>query len=418
MRTSESRLQQDAVKLSTTLEGERAQMAQTLATLEMAQQELSDAFKALAAESLKSNNESFLTLAKQTFEKFQNAAQADLEKRHQAIGTLVLPVKESLEKVQEQMRGIETVRAGAYAGLTEQVKHLAESDEKLRSETANLVKALRAPQVRGRWGEIQLKRVVELAGMVEYCDFQQQVSETTDEGRLRPDLVVRLPGELQVIVDAKVPLAAYLEALEAPDEASRQLKLKEHVRQLRSHVAQLSRKSYWEQFQPSPDFVILFLPGEAFYNAALEQDPQLIEEAVGQRVMIATPVSLITLLRTVALSWRQQALAQNAQEISELGKTLYNRLATLGDHLIRLGRSLEGAVENYNKTIGSVETQVLSAARRFRDLEAADGSKEIAELESVDAAPRKLTRIELLPAADSAAAQRAREEGAATAAEL
>ncbi len=218
-RRSEAQLQQDAVKLTTTLENERAQMAQTLATLEKAQQELSDAFKALAAESLKSNNESFLTLAKQTFEKFQTAAQADLEKRHQAIGTLVQPVKESLEKVQEQIRGIETVRAGAYAGLSEQVKHLAESDEKLRSETANLVKALRAPQVRGRWGEIQLRRVVELAGMIEYCDFRQQVSETTEEGRLRPDLVVRLPGDLQVIVDAKVPLAAYLEALEAwPDE--------------------------------------------------------------------------------------------------------------------------------------------------------------------------------------------------------
>jgi DNA recombination protein RmuC len=407
-------LRQQSVKLSTTLDEQRKHMAERLASFEQTRQEFTTAFKALAADALSTNNDSFLKLANASLEKFQETARLDLDKRQAAIGSVVEPVKQSLEKVQGHIRELETVRLQAYVGLSQQVKSLVETEQMLRSETANLVKALRAPNVRGRWGEIQLRRVVELAGMLEHCDFREQVSENIEGGRLRPDMIIHLPGEIQVVVDAKVPLAAFLEAIEATDDLTRAQKLKDHVRQLRTHIGALSAKSYWENFQPSPDFVILFLPGEAFYNAALEQDPELVETAIGQRVMIATPMSLITLLRTVAFGWRQQSVAHNAQEISDLGKMLYDRLATLGDHLITLGRSLDGAVEAYNKTIGNVETRVLSAARKFRDLGASDSSKEIPEPSAVESTPRKLQKIELLPAADGLAANRARQEGIET----
>jgi DNA recombination protein RmuC len=407
-RATIAELRQQSVKLSTTME-------ERLASFEQTRQEFTTAFKALAADALSTNNDSFLKLANASLEKFQETARLDLDKRQAAIGSVVEPVKLSLEKVQGHIRELETVRLEAYVGLSQQVKSLVETEQLLRSETANLVKALRAPNVRGRWGEIQLRRVVELAGMLEHCDFREQVSENVEGGRLRPDMIIHLPGEIQVVVDAKVPLAAFLEAIEATDDVTRAQKLKDHVRQLRTHISSLSQKSYWENFQPSPDFVILFLPGEAFYNAALEQDPELVETAIGQRVMIATPMSLITLLRTVAFGWRQQRVAHNAQEISDLGKMLYDRLATLGDHLITLGRSLDGAVEAYNKTIGNVETRVLSAARKFRELGASDSSKEILEPSIVESTPRKLQKIELLPAAEGLAAARARQEGIATA---
>jgi len=410
-------LKQDAARMNTLLEQERVQTAEKLALLDKAKQDFADAFKALASDALSTNNESFLKLANSTLEKFQETAKGDLEKRQQAIGSLVEPVKTSLGKVEVHIQELEKARAGAYAGLSEQLKSLVQSEKDLRGETANLVKALRSPNVRGRWGEMQLRRVVELAGMIDHCDFQEQASETTEEGRLRPDLIVRLPGGVQIIVDAKTPLSAYLEAIEAPDEETRKLKLQEHSRQVQTHITSLSRKAYWEQFQPSPDFVILFLPGEAFYDAAREQAPELIEAAINDRVMIATPMSLITLLRAVAIGWRQEAIAHNAQEISELGKTLYKRLSTLGEHLLRLGKSLDASVKAYNETIGSVESQVLSAARRFNDLGAAGGADEIREIAPIDRSARNLQKIELLPSAQSAAAELARQEGAATAAE-
>jgi DNA recombination protein RmuC len=408
-----TQLAQERAQLATMLQKEREHAAEKLALFNQAEQKLTDAFKALSADALNTNNQSFLKLAEASLKAFQETAKGDLEKRQQAIGAIVQPVKESLEKVDAKIQALETARAAAYTGLSQQLQSLVDTEKQLRTETASLVKALRAPNVRGRWGEMQLKRVVELAGMLDHCDFHEQVSETTEDGRLRPDLVVHLPGGVDIVVDAKVPLAAYLEALEATDDAIRQQKLKDHARQVQDHVEKLGSKAYWQQFQPGPDFVILFLPGETFYDAAREQDPSLIEAAFNnRRVMIATPMSLITLLRAIAIGWSQERIARNAEEISELGRSLYDRLATLGEHLIKLGRSLDGAVDAYNKSVGTIETRVLSTARQFRDLGAAQGDKEIPEVPPLEHKTRMLQKEELLPS--GAAARLAAEEGAAT----
>lgn len=388
-----SQLNQVIVRLETILEHERKMAYEKLNILNDATLKLGDAFKALSSEALRSNNQSFLELAKITLEKYQTEAKGDLEQRQLAVEQLVTPIKQSLEKVDTQIQELEKTRQQAYGSLTEQVKSLIYTQEKLQSETGNLVKALRAPTVRGNWGEIQLKRVVEIAGMLEYCDFYQQQTVTTEDGRLRPDVLVRLPGGKNIVVDAKTPLQSYLDALESATEELRLSKLKAHAQQIRTHVSKLSAKSYWEQFQPTPEFVVLFLPGETFFSAALELDPALIEEGAKQQVILASPTTLIALLRAVYYGWRQEQMSENTRKIGELGQELHERIATMVEHLTRLGGSLGKSVEAFNSAVASFEGRVLPSVRKFEVL-GAGSKKEIEELVPLDKNPRMLMEIQ------------------------
>lgn len=360
-----------------------------------------DRFRALSAEVMKSSNEQFLTLAKQALGTYQTDARNELEKRERAVAQLVAPITEQLGKVDSRLERLDRDRAAGASALQQQLRTMVESQDRLRGETGALVAALRKPQARGRWGEMQLRNVVEMAGMVAYCDFAEQVTVRDDDDRaLRPDLIVNLPGGKKVVVDAKAPLQAFLDAYDATEEADRERHMADHARMLREHIRKLSARGYWAQFPEAPDFVVLFLPGEHFHNAALEIDPSLIQQGVEQQVLIATPTTLIALLRAVHYGWQQERVAENAREISDLGRELHSRLGSVAGHVQKLGRQLGSAVDAYNAAVGSLETRVLVSARRFTDHGVVGEDKQIAPLEPIDRVPRAPQAPELAPVED------------------
>ncbi len=373
-------------ELESTLHGQ-LQKNKEVAQLE---KRFADTFRALSADALEASQQQFLHLAKSTFQTEQKQAEGEMKKREQAVEHLVKPVAESLEKMQARIGEIEKAREGAYASIKEQVTLLTDSQQSLHKETHSLVKALRQPTGRGQWGEIQLQRVVEMAGMQEHCDFTTQTTTTTDEGKnLRPDLIVNLPGGQQIVVDSKAPMSAYLDALEAENDTDREAFLVQHARQVATHIRQLSSKNYQAQFQPAPEFVVLFLPSESFFSAALTQDSTLLEQGVDRNVILATPTTLIALLRSVAYGWRQESLAENARHISEAGRELHQRLTKFSTHLAKVGRSLETSVKSYNAAVSSLESRVLPSARKFEDLEAAAPNASLESLDDISSIPRQ-----------------------------
>ena len=363
-----STLREENARLGAQLDAETRNAAEKLAALEQARDQLTDTFNALSGQALRNNNEEFLRLAQENLKQFQVQANAQLQQKEQSIDNLVKPIQEALAKTEQQIQAMEQARKEAYGSLSKHLETMTLTQNQLQLETRNLVQALRRPEVRGQWGELTLKRLVELAGMVEHCDFYQQETVTTGDGAQRPDMIVRLPDQREIVIDVKTPLDAYLSAMEATDDNSRRAALERHARKVRERVRELAAKSYWDQFKNAPDFVVLFIPGDQFLSAALDIDPALLEDALRQKIIMATPTSLVALLRAVAYGWRQQAVAENAERIRELGEDLYKRIGTFTEHLARLGRQLEGGVDSYNKAVGSLERQLLPGARKFVEL--------------------------------------------------
>lgn len=372
------------------LEHERRVADEKVGAITQARDELSNQFTTLSTAALEQNNARFLQLAEQRLKEQQNAGRTELDHQKREVKQLVKPVEEKLEAVNRVLREMEKERAQAYGGLNRQLLEVTETQQRLHAETANLVTALRAPHVRGRWGEVQLKRVCEMAGMLAYCDFYEQQTVASESGVLRPDVVVKLPGGKDVVVDAKAPLAAYLDAVEAKDEAEREAHLDTYARHVREHIQKLSAKSYAAQFESSPEFVVMFLPGEVFYSAALERMPDLIERSVEESVLIATPTTLIALLKAVAYGWRQERMAESAREVSKLGRELYQRLSVLSDRFVTLGRRLDSSVKAYNEAVGTLESRVLVSARRFDEHGVAPDGEELASPGQVEIAVRRL----------------------------
>ncbi|HEV7792119.1 MAG TPA: DNA recombination protein RmuC [Pseudonocardia sp.] len=398
------RAETEAVGANAALDAERTAAMERERLLAHRDSQLKESFQVLSADALARNNEAFVAMAEGRLKEVTAAlaakADGDATARTQAINAMLDPMNVTLRRVEGQLRVVEKDRESAYAGLREQVSAMHRSSDQLHAETKQLVNALRAPQVRGRWGELQLERIVQLAGMVEHCDFDQQVVATGEDGGARPDMVVHLAGDKQIVVDAKVPFAAYLEAVESNDPDVHTDRLAAHARQLRAHVDSLSSKSYWVTFEPSPEFVVLFVPGDPFLEAALRADPSLMEHAFAHNVIIATPTTLIALLRTVAYTWRQEALAANAAQVHSLGRELHSRLATMGTHVAKLGRSLDTAVDSYNRTVSSLESRVLVTARKLTELKVSDA--ELPAPGQVERSPRQLQAPELVASADDA----------------
>jgi DNA recombination protein RmuC len=383
------RLQQSLELAETRLKDQDALQRERDSAFEAATSRLATAFSDLANQSLKSNSETFLRMAEQNLGTQQERAKRELGAREQAVENLVKPIREALTHSQQQITELEKARSEAYGSIKMQLETMQQSQKFLAQETQNLVNALRRPQVRGRWGEITLRRLVELAGMVEHCDFQEQVHSTSDTKSIRPDMIVRMPDRRELVVDVKTPLDAYLEAAEAKDDVQRQLGLERHARNVRDHVRKLGSKSYWEQFSKSPDFVILFIPGDQFLSAALNEDPELIEWALSQQIILATPTSFVALLKAVAYGWRQLSLADNAQEIRRLAEDLYGRLNAFVGHMNKVGKQLGSSVDNYNRAVGSLERMVLPGARRFVEL-GIRPKKEIDPVEPLESLPRTM----------------------------
>jgi DNA recombination protein RmuC len=385
-------------RLQVELEKDRAAHVERIAAYEDAHTNLRSAFQSLSAEALQSNNRAFLDLAETRLREARTEATSDIDARRKAIEDLVAPLQRTLDQVDREIKDSERRRLETGTELLQRIASLDTMGQTLRSETARLIDALKRPGVRGRWGELQLKRVVELAGMIEHCDFEEQQTLATDDRRLRPDVIIRLPGGKYVVVDAKVPLDAYLRALEAPDEAARQGLLDDHARQVRTHLMQLAAKDYAAHVHPSPDFVVMFLPGEMFFSAALEQDPSLIEfgaTLMARRVIPASPTTLIALLRAVAYGWQQEAMEENARKIGDLGRNLYESICKLAGHFDKLGGRLKSSLEAYNEAVGSLEGNVLVKARRFKDLQAANGGEDLKSPDVIDRVPRILQAQEL-----------------------
>jgi DNA recombination protein RmuC len=369
-------------------------LAEQRSLLDEAKTRLSDAFKSLAADALAGNNTGFLILAEEKFKALKDEAAVDLETRRKAIETMVQPLSDTLSAYQLETKALEDKRLREYSTVGEQLRAVALGQATLQGETAKLVNALRSPQVRGRWGEIALRKTAELAGMSPHCDFVEQESVTTEEGRFRPDMVVKLPAGREVVVDSKVPLGGFLEALEATTDEDRERALLKHAAQVNQHVVKLASKEYWDQFAAAPEFVVLFIPNDSFLAAAAEKDPALVESALSKKIVIATPTTFIALLRAIAYGWRQELVAESAQRICALGQELAERMGTLADHLIRVGGAIGKAVESYNGAVASFESRVLPSARKFQAL-GAGGKKEIQELQAIDQKPRALTAFDV-----------------------
>ena len=393
---------QECARAGAELEAARGVAAEKLALLQTAEAKLRDAFSALSSEALRQNNEAFLHLARTSLGEFQRAATLDLSGRQKAIETIVEPLRESLTKVDAKLQEVERGRASSAAQLSEQLRSLTQAQQLLHTETNRLSRALRSPNVRGQWGELQLRRVLENAGMVQGSHYEMKESALGDNGRLTPDVVVKLPGGKNVVVDAKVPLTAYLDATECDEDAAREVSLREHARQVKDHITRLAAKSYWAHFQPAPDIVVMFVPGEGLLTSALQHDPARLEFSMNRGVMLASPLTLIALLRAIAYGWQQETVARNAREISELGRNLYDRIAKLAEHFENVGRSLAKSVEAYNSAVGTLESRVLVTARRLKD-KGVTAAEEFAELETVDHTPRPLGAPELVGLFDESA---------------
>jgi DNA recombination protein RmuC len=386
---------EDGVRFQAELEAERRASESKLELLRNAEAKLRDTFTALSSEALRHNNQSFIELARASLAEFQQSARIDLDVRQKSIEDLVQPIKDSLSKVDGTLQLVEQNRVGTQSAVTEQLRSLYQAQQSLQTETGRLVQALRSPNVRGQWGELQLRRVVEAAGMIEYCDFDLKESVSVDGVRLTPDMIVRLPGGKNVVVDAKVPSSAYLDAMETDDESQRDARLKDHSRQVRDHIVKLGNKTYWQHFQPAPDLVIMFVPGETLLSAALQRDPALLEFSLSRGVMLASPLTLMALLRAVAYGWQQENVAKNALEISDLGRQLYDRIRIMAVHFEEVARGLMRSVDAYNRAVGSLESRVLVTARRLKD-KGITAPDELPELETIDHTARSLGSPELV----------------------